>query len=234
MKQSQTMTQSQTMEKTVVSGFDPQRVRQDFPVLMQTLPKGLPLVYLDSAASAQKPRQVLDKEREVYETYYANAYRGVHRLGARVDDEMEAARRKVQQWIGAGLPEEVIFTAGTTMAINIVAAGWGRRHLRPGDEILLNVMEHHANLVPWQEIARQTGATCRYAPLTGDGRLDLDQLEGCLSKRTRMVAVTGMSNVLGTRNPVREIVERAHRHGALVLVDGAQSVPHARTNVVEI
>jgi cysteine desulfurase/selenocysteine lyase len=220
-----------TEQPPSASGFDVHRVRRDFPILGQSLPKGLPLVYLDNAASAQKPRQVLDKEREVYERYYANAYRGVHRLGARIDEEMEAVRAKVQRLIGASSPDEIIFTAGTTMSINTVAAGWGQGHLRPGDEILLNPMEHHANLVPWQEIARRTGAICRYLPLTADGRLDLDRMDELVTRRTKMVAVTAMSNVLGTLNPVREIVERAHQRGALVLVDAAQSVPHGAADV---
>jgi cysteine desulfurase/selenocysteine lyase len=214
--------------------FDVARVRSDFPILQQVLPKGLSLVYLDSAASAQKPRCVIDKEREVYETFYANAYRGVHRLGAQVDEEMEATRAKVQRWIGAASPDEVILTAGATMSINMVAGGWGRKFLGPGDEILLSVMEHHANLVPWQQVARHTGAVCRFLPLTPDGRLDLARLDEFLSDRTRLVAVTAMSNVLGTINPVSELARRAHALGALVLVDAAQSVPHGHTNVAAL
>src|SRR5262245_61994024 len=172
-----------------ISRFDATRVRRDFPILQQTLPKGLPLTYLDNAASAQKPQLVLEKEREVYERYYANAYRGVHRLGAKIDEEMEGSRAKIQHFIGAASPEEIIFTAGTTMAINVVAFAWGRRNLRPGDEILLSMMEHHANLVPWQQIARATGATCRFWPLTPDGRLDMTAADEFLTPRTRMVAL---------------------------------------------
>jgi cysteine desulfurase/selenocysteine lyase len=211
--------------------LDPQRIRGDFPILAQTLPKGLPLVYLDNAASAQKPRVVIEREREVYETFYANAYRGVYRFGALVEEELEKTRVRVQQLLGAAAPEEIIFTSGSTMSINMVAAGWGRRHLQPGDEVLLTVMEHHANLVPWQQIALERGATCRFLPLTTEGRLDLDQLDALLTRRTRLVALTGMSNVLGTINPVDQIVRRAHEVGALVLLDGAQSVPHGPMSI---
>jgi cysteine desulfurase/selenocysteine lyase len=220
-----------TIQQTPVQRFDVQRARRDFPILHQALPKGLSLVYLDSAASAQKPAAVIEKERQVYETCYANAYRGVHRLGARIDEEMEAARAKVQRWIGAGSPEEIIITSGTTMSINIVAGGWGGKFLRRGDEILLNVMEHHANFVPWQQVARRSGAVCRFLPLTPDGQLDLSRLDEFLTRRTRLVAVTAMSNVLGTINPVAELARQAHARGAVVLVDAAQSIPHGRTDV---
>jgi cysteine desulfurase/selenocysteine lyase len=209
-----------------------ERVRQDFPILHQMLPKGLPLVYLDNAATAQKPRAVIEREREVYETFYANAYRGVYRFGAQVDEEVESTRAKVQALIHASSVDEIVFTSGSTMSINMVAAGWGRRFLGPGDEVLLNQMEHHANLVPWQYVAEARGAKCRYLPLTSDGRLDLSRLDEHLTANTRMVAVTAMSNVLGTINPIRELVSRARRVGAKVLVDGAQSVPHQEIDVV--
>lgn len=220
--------------KSPSAAFDVQRARLDFPILQKPLPKGLPLVFLDNAASAQKPQVVVDKQREVYENYYANAYRGVYRFGAMIDEELEGTRAKVQRFVGAESAEEIVFTAGTTTSINAVASGWGRKNLRPGDEILLSVMEHHANFVPWQQIAHQTGAICRFLPLTPDGRLDLSQLDKFLSRRTKIVTLAGMSNVLGTINPVREISRRAHEVGALVFVDGAQSVPHGATNVVEI
>ncbi len=213
--------------------FDVDTIRRDFPILHKPLPKGLPLVYLDSGASAQKPQLVIDKEVEVYENYYANAYRGVYRFGALVDEELEQARDKVRQFLGAEHSDEVIFTAGATMSLNLVAAGWGRRHLQPGDEIVLNEMEHHANLVPWQEVARRAGATCRFLPLTDDGRLDLQRLDEVITTKTKILAVTGMSNVLGTINPIAELAARAHDVGAIVVVDGAQSVPHAPTNVVD-
>jgi cysteine desulfurase/selenocysteine lyase len=218
--------------KTDELAFEVERVRRDFPILNKELAKGRPLVYLDNGASAQKPQSVIDKEREVYENYYANAYRGVYRFGAMIDDELEATRAKVQRFIQADSADEIIFTAGTTASINTIAAGWGRKNLKTGDEILLNLMEHHANFVPWQQIAFETGATCRFLPLTSDGRLDLAQLDKYLTRRCKIVAVTGMSNVLGTINPIQEIAQRAHEVGALVAVDGAQSVPHGPAEVV--
>ena len=215
----------------LVKPLDVEAVRRDFPILQQTLPNGRPLAYLDSGASAQKPRVVIDKLADCYERYYANVHRGIHWLGDQTTTELEAAREKVRQFIGAATVEEVIFTGGTTASINTVAFGWGRKFLKPGDEVLLNEMEHHANLVPWQEAAKATGATLRFIPLTADGRLDLARLDEVLTDRTRLVAVTGMSNVLGTINPIAELAERAHAKGALILVDGAQSVPHGATNV---
>lgn len=212
--------------------LDVEAVRAQFPALQQTLPSGLPVIYLDTAASAQKPQCVIDKEREVYEQYYANAYRGVYRFGDRVSSEIEHSREKVRQFIGAEHVEEIAFTAGTTMSINIVANGWGRKFLKPGDEILINEMEHHANFVPWQWVAQATGAVLRFIPLTDDGQLDLDRLDEVLSEKTKIVAVTGMSNVLGTVPPVTEIARRAKAVGAKILVDGAQNVPHMPVNVV--
>ena len=206
-------------------------IRSDFPILGQPLADGTPLVYLDSASSAQKPRGVIDALSECYETYYANAHRGVYQFGVKIDEAVEGARERIARMIGAERPEEVIFTSGTTMSINLVAQAWGRSRLSEGDEVLVNEMEHHANLVPWQQVTRQTGATLRHIPLTDDGRLDLERLDECLSSRTRLVAVTGMSNVLGTINPIDRLTEAARAVGALVLVDGAQSVPHAAVDV---
>ncbi|MFV0442433.1 MAG: SufS family cysteine desulfurase [Planctomycetaceae bacterium] len=211
--------------------FDVDDVRQDFPALQQTLSGGHPVTYLDSASSAQKPQVVIDKECEVYEQYYANAYRGVYKFGDRVSTELERAREKVQRFIGARGTDEVIFTSGATMSINLVAQAWGRKFLQPGDEVLLTQLEHHANLVPWQFIAQQTGAVVKYVPLTDDGRLDQDAFTQLLSSRTKMFAVTGMSNVLGTVPPIREMVRKAKEAGVLTLVDGAQSVPHIPVNV---
>ena len=208
-----------------------QSVRADFPILHKPLSRGMLPVYLDSAASAQKPRQVLDKLLDCYENYYANAYRGVYEFGARVDDEMEASRRKIQAFIGAHEPEEIIFTSGTTMSINLVAAAWGRKFLQPGDEVLVNAMEHHANIVPWQRVTAERGATLRFLPITPAAQLDVSQLDEFISNKTKLVAVTGMSNVFGTIPPIDVIAAKAKRHSALLLVDGAQSVPHALTNV---
>lgn len=207
-------------------------IGDDFPILNRPLADGTPLVYLDSASSAQKPRVVIDSLSECYESYYANAHRGVYQFGVQIDEALEGSRERIARMIGAESPEEVIFTSGTTMSINLVAQAWGRSQLSQGDEILVNEMEHHANLVPWQQLASQTGAVLRHIPLTDDGRLDLDQLSECLTSRTRLVAVTGMSNVLGTVNPIEKLVDAAREAGALVLVDGAQSVPHAVVDVL--
>ncbi|MEM6691058.1 MAG: SufS family cysteine desulfurase [Planctomycetota bacterium] len=216
----------------MMTQFDIEVLRQDFPILQKPLPKGMPVVYLDSASTAQKPQAVIDKEKEVYENYYANAYRGVYRFGAIVDEQLEAARDKVRQFINAEHADEVVFTSGSTMSLNLVATGWGRRHLEAGDEIVINEMEHHANFVPWQQLAEQTGAQCRFIPLTEDGRLDMGKLGDVLSDKTKMLVVTGMSNVLGTINPIAELARRAHECGAVIVVDGAQSVPREKTDVI--
>ncbi len=211
--------------------FDVEDVRREFPALLQPLPGGQVVTYLDSASSAQKPQVVIDKEREVYEQYYANAYRGVYRYGDRVSSELERARAKVQRFIGAAGEDEIVFTSGTTMSINLVAQAWGCKFLREGDEVLLTEMEHHANMVPWQWVARQTGAQVRYIPLTADGRVDQEAYSRLLNPRTRILAITGMSNVLGTAPPLKEMIRKAKEVGALVLVDAAQSIPHLPMNV---
>ena len=208
-------------------------IRHDFPILNTKLPNGQHLVYLDSGASAQRPQVVIDKISEIYEHYYSNVHRGVHQLGDRVTTEMEASRARVQTFIGASYPEEIIFTSGTTMSINLAAQTWGRHHLNAGDEIILNEMEHHANFVPWQAIAKERDATLKFIQLTPEGRLDLEHYHSLLSSKTKMVAVTGMSNMLGTINPVEEMAQRAHEVGALIFVDGAQSVLHQPVNVIE-
>ena len=213
------------------SRLDVDAVRRDFPILSQLSDSGRPLVYLDSGATSQKPRCVIDKLTEVFVEYNSNVHRGVHALGDRVTAEMEGARERIRRLIHAPEVDEVIFTGGTTLSINTVAHGWGRKFLVPGDEILLTEMEHHANLVPWQMVARERGAVLRFIPQTADGRLDLDRLDEVLSRKTRLVAVTGMSNVLGTINPVGTIAARARGVGAVVLVDGAQSVPHEPVDV---
>jgi cysteine desulfurase/selenocysteine lyase len=213
--------------------LDVTAIRSQFPIFDQTLPKGVPVTFLDSAASAQKPRHVIQAESRVYETHYANAYRGVYRFGAQIDDELEASREAVRGFIRAERTEEIIFTAGATLALNMIAFGWGRKHLGAGDEILVNLMEHHANLVPWQELAKQTGARLRYLPLTEEGELDLEKLDEHLSPLTKVVTVTGMSNVLGTLNPIRILSEKVHANGGILVVDGAQSVPHGETDVAQ-
>ncbi len=223
--------------------FDVERVRKDFPILQRTLPSGRRLVYLDNGATAQKPSCVIEKMRDCLEQYNANVHRGIYELGERTTAELTLAREKIRRFLNAREPDdfslsigdeetqEVVFTSGTTMSINMVALGWGRQFLRPGDEILVNEMEHHSNLVPWQMAAKSTGAILRFVPLTSDGRLDLDQLDTCLTRKTKLLAVTGMSNVLGTVNPIGFLAERAHAVGAKILVDGAQSIPHSRFDV---
>ena len=214
------------------SSLDISAIRDQFPVFGETLPNGSSVTFLDSAASAQKPKCVIDAERLVQETHYANAYRGVYQFGAQIDDELEATRETVRSLLHAEHTHEIIFTAGSTMSINLVAHGWGIKHLKPGDEILLNVMEHHANFVPWQQVAKKTGAKLVFIPLTEQGELDLDEFDKLVSERTKILAVCGMSNMLGTINPIQKLAERVHEVGGIVVVDGAQSVPHLPVDVI--
>jgi cysteine desulfurase/selenocysteine lyase len=205
-------------------------VRDEFP-LLQRMVDGRRLVYLDSAATSQKPRVVLDALQRYYREFNANVHRGIYRIAEQATAEFEAARARLAAFLGAGGPEEIVFTRGTTEAINLVAASWGRTRVGPGDEILLTEMEHHSNIVPWQLVAAERGARLRYAPVTDEGRLDLDAFDRLLGDRTKIVALTHQSNVLGTVNPVRQIADRAHAAGAHVLVDAAQSVPHQPVDV---
>jgi cysteine desulfurase/selenocysteine lyase len=206
-----------------------EQTRADFPILSRIV-NGHPLVYLDSAASSQKPRSVVDAMARYYETSHANVHRSIHTLGEEATELYEAARDRVQRFINAAAREEIVFTRGTTDGIGIVAEAVGRT-LRPGDEIIVTELEHHSNLVPWQVAARDRGATIRAIPVVGDGVLDLDALDRLLGPRTRMVAVAHVSNVLGTIVPVAEIVARARRVGAMTLVDGAQAVPHMPVDI---
>lgn len=214
--------------------LDPHRLRADFPILSTSIHGDQRLVYLDNAATTQRPRQVIQSLVDTYEKHYANVHRGIHWLSDQSTDLYEDARRSVQQLLNAEQPHEVIFTTGATMSINLVARSWGDSQVRSGDEILLSVMEHHANLVPWQQLSERTGCRLRHIPISDDGLLMLDELDGMLSERTRLVAITAVSNVLGTINPIREIAQRAHRAGALVLIDAAQSVPHMPTDVRDL
>ncbi len=216
--------------------LDVERLRADFPILGTVLhatdeKPGVPLVYLDNAATTQHPRPVIQAIVDVYERHYANVHRGIHWLSDQSTDLYEEARSKVRDFIAAPTAEQVIFTRGTTESINLVARSWGDSHLRPGDEILLSEMEHHANIVPWQQAAARTGAVVRFLPIADDGTLALDRLDEFLSPRTRMVALAAISNVLGTINPLEPVIARAHALGAVVLVDAAQSVPHQSTDV---
>ncbi|MBF9067121.1 SufS family cysteine desulfurase [Streptacidiphilus sp. NEAU-YB345] len=231
------------MGTTPSGGFDPETVKKDFPLLQRRTRDDQPLVYLDSAATAQKPLQVLDAERDFYLTRNGAAHRGAHQLAEAATETYESARETVAGFIG-GAPDELVFTKNATEAVNLVAyamgntayAGSESAHLRlaPGDEILVTEMEHHANLVPWQQLSQRTGATLRWIPLTADGRLDDTAVDRLLNKRTRLVALTHQSNVLGTVNPVASIAARAHAVGALVLVDAAQSVAHQRVDVTAL
>ncbi|MBI4336244.1 MAG: cysteine desulfurase [Chloroflexi bacterium] len=209
------------------------RIREDFPVLQRKV-YGKPLVYLDNAATSQKPRQVIEALREYYESYNANVHRAVHALGMEATDRYEAARRKVSQFIGAPNPECIVFTRNTTEALNLVSYAWAQHHLGPGDEVLTTRMEHHSNLVPWQRACQERGATLKFIPHAEDGCLDLSGLDSLITERTKLVTVTHMSNVLGTINPVGLIARQAHARGAVVVVDGAQSVPHLPVNVQEL
>jgi cysteine desulfurase/selenocysteine lyase len=208
-----------------VPGLDPATVRGDFPILQREV-HGRPLVYLDSANTSQKPRQVLEAMADYYERHNANVHRAVHTLSEEATHLFEQARGKVARFVGAS-ERATVFTKNASEAINLVAYAWGLRNLREGDEVLVTEMEHHSNLVPWHLVAGITGARVRAVPVTDDHLLDLDALDRLLTGRTRMVAVSAMSNVLGTLNPVRAIAERAHAAGALALADAAQAVPHA-------
>jgi cysteine desulfurase/selenocysteine lyase len=210
------------------------RIRADFPILSETVRGGRPLVYLDNAATSQKPRQVIDAISRFYTSENANIHRGLHYLSERASAAYDGAREKVARFLGAGSPSEIVFTRGTTEAINLVAQSWGRSNLRPGDEVLVTAMEHHANLVPWQLVCEQTGARFRAVPITDRGELDLDAFDRLLTDRTRLFAMGHISNALGTVNPVRELTARARARGALVLVDGAQSAPHLAIDVADL
>lgn len=210
--------------------FPVEKVRADFPVLTREV-NSLPLAYLDSAASAQKPAQVIDAEAEFYRHGYAAVHRGIHTLSAEATQRMENVRNQAAAFLNARSPEELVFVRGTTEGINLVANSWGNASVHAGDNIVITQMEHHANIVPWQMLCERVGAQLRVIPLNQDGTLQLAQLDALLDERTRLVAVTHISNVLGTENPLAEIVAKAHQVGAKVLVDGAQAVMHQGTDV---
>jgi cysteine desulfurase/selenocysteine lyase len=215
------------------SPLDPLAIRRDFPILGRTV-NGKPLVYLDNSATSQKPRQVIDAISSYYENSNANVHRGVHSLSVEATDLYEAARAKVARFINAPSPEQIIWTRNTTEAINLVSHSWAKANLRPGDEILATRLEHHSNMVPWQEVARETGASLRYIEMADDFTLDLSDLDQLLNPKTKLLALTMMSNVLGTITPAKELVAAAHRVGAIVLLDGAQSVPHLSVDAQDL
>ncbi|MEI7866600.1 MAG: cysteine desulfurase [Candidatus Methylumidiphilus sp.] len=210
--------------------FDVTRIRQDFPILGEII-HGKPLVYLDNAASTQKPKAVLDTLRHVYEHDYANVHRGVHTLSQRATDLFEGAREKIRAFINARDIKEIIFVRGTTEAVNLVAQSYGRSSLQAGDEILITAMEHHSNIVPWQMLCQQTGAVLKVAPINLVGEIIMEEFEALLTERTKLVSVVHMSNALGTINPVKRIVELAHAKGVPVMLDGAQAIPHMPVDV---
>lgn len=209
------------------------QIRKLFPILDQEV-NGHPLVYLDSAASSQKPISVIEAVKQYYEHDNANVHRGVHTLGSRATDAYEGAREKVARFINAKRSEEIIFTRGTTTALNLVASSYARANCKEGDEIVITPMEHHSNLIPWQQAAKATGATLKYIPLQPDGTINLADVESIITDRTKVVSMTYVSNVLGVVNPVKQVAEIAHRHGAVMVVDGAQSAPHMKVDVQDL
>lgn len=213
--------------------YDIEAIRADFPILSRQV-HGKPLVYLDSGASAQKPRQVIDAMKYAYENEYANVHRGLHFLSNAATDAYENAREKVRRFLNAGSVDEIVFTKNATEAINTVAYGWGMPNIGEGDEIVVSIMEHHANIVPWHFIRERQGAKLVWAPVGDDGAFDLDAFEACLTERTKLVAITHMSNVLGTVVPMKEICRIAHERGIPVLVDGSQSAVHMPVDVRDI
>ena len=219
-----------TLTSVIAAGFDVEKIREDFPALKQTI-HGKPLVYLDSAATAQKPTAVVDAIRQFHEVDSANIHRGVHELSQRSTAAYEETRVKARHFLNSKTTNELIFVRGTTEGINLVASSWGRKNVKEGDEIIISAMEHHSNIVPWQMLCEEKGAKLRVIPMNDRGELILEEYEKLLNPRTRMVAVAHVSNALGTINPVKQIIEMAHQAGAVVLIDGAQSTPHIPVDV---
>ncbi|WP_243078503.1 cysteine desulfurase SufS [Pantoea sp. MQR6] len=213
--------------------FDLERIREDFPILKREV-NGHPLAYLDSAASAQRPLTVINAESHFYQHGYAAVHRGIHTLSAQATSDMENVRDQAARFLNASSPEEIVFVKGTTEGINLVANSWGGSQLQPGDNLIITEMEHHANIVPWQMVAERTGAEIRVLPLTDNGELAVDQLAGLIDNRTRLLAVTHVSNVLGTINPVKALVAQAKAAGLVTLIDGAQAVMHDKVDVQDI
>ena len=217
----------------VKTGYDVEAVRRDFPILSREV-YGKPLVYLDNAASAQKPRQVIDAIGHAYSNEYANVHRGLHFLSNAATDAYEAAREKVRRFLNAPSIDEVIFTKSSTEAINTVAYGWGMKHIGEGDEIVLSIMEHHSNIVPWHFLRERKGAKLVWAPVTDDGAFDMEAFENCLTERTKLIAITHMSNALGTVVPIKEVCRIARERGIAVMVDGSQGAVHMPVDVQEL
>ncbi len=214
--------------------LDVAKIRTDFPILNEEAYPGVPLVYLDNAASSQKPRQVIEAMTEYYQNYHANVHRGIHRLSEEATNRYEGARAKVARFINAPDASQIIWLRNATEGFNLVAYTWGRVHIQAGDEILLTEMEHHANLVPWQMLAEEKGAVLRFIPFKENGTLDLTDLSSLLTEKTKLFSFTAMSNVFGTITPVKELVKAGHDVGAVVMVDAAQSVPHQPVDVQDL
>jgi cysteine desulfurase/selenocysteine lyase len=219
--------------RTASVAYDVEKIREDFPILAER-PYGKPLVYLDNAASAQKPKSVLDRLTYAYEHEYANVHRGLHYLANAATEAYEAARESVRRFLNAASTDEIVFTRSATEAINLAASSFGRKHIGPGDEIALTVMEHHSNLVPWHFLRERNGAVLRWMEIDDDGVLSLESFERALTDRTRIVAITQMSNVLGTAPPLKEMIRIAHEHGVPVLVDGSQGAVHLDVDVRDL
>ena len=219
--------------KEATMALDVERIRKDFPILHQEV-HGRPLVYLDSAATSQKPQVVLDALADYYAHDNANVHRGVHQLSERATEAYEGARARIQRFLNAAHPREIVFVRGTTEGINLVAQTYGRRTVGPGDEVIITALEHHSNIVPWQMLCEETGATLRVVPIDDAGEVDVDAYERMLGERTRLVGVAHVSNALGTIVPVKRMIEAAHRRGIAVLVDGAQAAPHLRIDVQDL
>ena len=219
------------MEAKQKKTFDPIEIREDFPILNQTIHRERPLVYFDNGASTQHPRQVIETMDDCYVRTYANVHRGIHWLSEQSSAQYEQARTAVRRFINASHSNEVIFTSGTTESINLIARSWGDANVKSGDEILLTMLEHHSNIVPWQQLAERTGAVVKFVDLTDAGELDLEHMRALLGSRTKIVSFASVSNVLGSRAPVAEMTSMAKDVGALVVVDAAQSVPHDKTDV---
>ena len=233
MNKLQSMTELVGPGDNSVSAFDVEQVRADFPILSREV-YGKPLIFLDSGASAQKPRVVIDCIREAYESYYSNVHRGAHYLSQRATDAYEEARVIIARFMNAPSENNIVITSSVTESINLVAATWGRKFLEEGDEVVVSEMEHHANIVPWQMLREEKGIVLKVAPIRDDGSFHLEDFEACLSSRTKLVAITEVSNVLGTRVPIKKLIKIAHDHGAKVLVDGAQGIVHQGVDVQDL
>jgi cysteine desulfurase/selenocysteine lyase len=223
--------ETQAIEKNMV--FDVEKIRQDFPILSQEIHKN-PLIYFDNGATTQKPKQVIDAISDYYKTSNANVHRGLHELAERATIGYEGSRKKAAAFINAASERNIIFTRGTSESINLVAYSWGRKFLKPGDEVLLSEMEHHSNIVPWHILAEQLGIKVKFIPINKQGSLVLDSVDDLISDKTKLISITQMSNVLGTINPVKEIIQKAHSKNIKVLIDAAQSVPNMPVDVQDL